>query len=236
MTERGRSALHRDAETLNIGPSSLAWEDGGLTVRFDEITAPLPTRLRGSVRLHPGPVSDQAFGLDEQGHHLWRPIMPRARVDVALTHPTLRWSGDGYFDTNCGAEPLEKAFTAWDWSRAHLKQDTLLAYDVDRREGPPLNLALRVSADGTMRAMEPQARLALPRTGWGLRRQVRHPGDEAPRLRRTLEDTPFYSRTALEGQADGEAAAIVHESLDLGRLCSPVVRLMLPFRMPRRGG
>jgi carotenoid 1,2-hydratase len=51
-----------------------------------------------------------------------------------------------------------------------------------------------------------------------------------------LEDTPFYARDLLHGYYDGEPADIVHESLSLNRLRSPVVRAMLPFRMPRAFG
>ena len=53
---------------------------------------------------------------------------------------------------------------------------------------------------------------------------------DGAKLRETLEDTPFYSRSRIE--VPGGLA--VHESLDLDRFSSPVVRAMLPFRMPRR--
>jgi carotenoid 1,2-hydratase len=33
----------------------------------------------------------------------------------------------------------------------------------------------------------------------------------------------------------GQPVQAMHETLDTGRLVSPVVQLMLPFRMPRRG-
>ena len=54
-----------------------------------------------------------------------------------------------------------------------------------------------------------------------------------PRVRETLEDTPFYSRSMIEGRYEGEWATIIHESLSLDRLRSSLVRAMLPFRMPR---
>jgi carotenoid 1,2-hydratase len=48
-----------------------------------------------------------------------------------------------------------------------------------------------------------------------------------------LEDTPFYSRSALSGEVYGRPASIWHESLMLNRFSNPAVRCLLPFRMPR---
>jgi carotenoid 1,2-hydratase len=57
----------------------------------------------------------------------------------------------------------------------------------------------------------------------------------APQLISTLEDTPFYARSLLRTRLLGEEVTAVHESLDVPRLVSLPVRLMLPWRMPRRG-
>jgi carotenoid 1,2-hydratase len=57
----------------------------------------------------------------------------------------------------------------------------------------------------------------------------------APQLVSTLEDTPFYVRSLLRTRLLGEDVTAVHESLDVPRLVSLPVRLMLPWRMPRRG-
>ena len=54
MTERGRSALYRDATQLRIGPSLVRWDGDCLVIDIEEVTAPLPSRLRGQVRVHPG--------------------------------------------------------------------------------------------------------------------------------------------------------------------------------------
>ncbi len=233
MTERGRQSLSRTRDTLSIGPSRIAWEDGALTVRFDEVTTPAPSRLRGVIRLHPAPINAQGFALDVHGRHIWRPILPRARVEVSLENPAGGWSGDGYFDTNAGSEPLEDAFRAWDWSRAHLTSDTLLFYDLVRRGGDQAHLALRFGPDGALEPISPPERQRLPSTLWRIPRRIRAEAGHAPTLRETLEDTPFYARSALSGRYGGQSAAIVHESLSLNRLRSPVVRAMLPFRMPR---
>jgi carotenoid 1,2-hydratase len=211
----------------------LTWDAGGLTARFDETTAPLPSRLRGTIRLRADAMFDRSFQLDAPGRHLWRPLAPRARVEVSLTHPDCRWTGNGYFDTNAGSEPLENAFTAWDWSRAHLSRDTLLFYDVQRRDGSAQSLALRVGADGDMTTTDSPPPSALPQTFWRMPRVARGAADDPPTVQRTLEDAPFYSRSVLSARYGGENAEVVHESLSLDRLRSPIVRAMLPFRMPR---
>jgi carotenoid 1,2-hydratase len=59
------------------------------------------------------------------------------------------------------------------------------------------------------------------------------PGTPA-RVEQTLEDTPFYVRSLLSSGLLGEQVTSVHETLDLPRLVSLPVRLMLPWRMPRR--
>jgi carotenoid 1,2-hydratase len=234
MTERGRGALRQTPSTLAIGPSSLRWEDGVLTIAVDEITAPIPSRIRGTIRLHPRFVNTQAFGLDAAGRHLWRPIAPRADVEVCLQSPGCAWRGDGYFDTNAGDEPLEDGFDAWDWSRAHLPDDTLLFYDVERRSGERADLALRFGPNGDLQDIAAPPPAPLPSTFWRVPRTARGDLGDAPRLSRTLEDTPFYARSMLEGRYAGQAAQIVHESLSVRRLRSPIVKAMLPFKMPRR--
>jgi carotenoid 1,2-hydratase len=233
MTERPRAALDRADNSLSIGPSSLVWENGTLTARFDELTAPLPRRVRGTVRLDPSALTGASFSLDTQGRHIWRPMAPRARVEVSLDSPACCWRGTGYFDMNFGEEPLEAAFRAWDWSRAHLPRDTLIFYDVQRRVGAPEHLALRIGPGGEVKSITPPPIAQLPSTGWKVPRKSRGELGETPRVLRTLEDTPFYSRSVLIGRYGGEQAEMVHESLSLDRLRSPIVKAMLPFRMPR---
>ena len=55
-----------------------------------------------------------------------------------------------------------------------------------------------------------------------------------PRLVRTLEDTPFYVRSQIASRLLGEEVVSIHETLDVPRVVSLPVRLMLPWRMPRR--
>lgn len=46
-------ALKRDADTLAIGPSSLRWDGTALTIDIEEVTAPIPSRLSGRLRVLP---------------------------------------------------------------------------------------------------------------------------------------------------------------------------------------
>ena len=233
MTERGRSSLRRETGALSIGPSTLTWEDDVLTIRFDEVTAPIPSRIRGVVRLRPKVMLNQGFVLDSFGRHVWRPIAPRADVEVELELPACSWRGEGYFDTNAGEEPLEDGFSSWEWSRAHLKRDTLIFYDVRRGDGGLSRLAMRIDSRGDSSPIEPLPLRRLPSTRWRMARNIPAEASSMPRVRETLEDTPFYSRSMIEGRYEGELANIIHESLSLDRLRSSLVRAMLPFRMPR---
>ena len=68
MTERGRQSVEIEANALRIGPSSLTWDGTALTIEIDETSAPIPTRLKGRVRVMPDAVTRQIFGLDREGH------------------------------------------------------------------------------------------------------------------------------------------------------------------------
>jgi carotenoid 1,2-hydratase len=233
MTERHGRALHQADDAISIGPSEMAWDGQALTLSFDEITCPLPSRLKGTVRLHPHALTCDAYELAARGGHLWRPIAPRATVEVTLEHPACTWRGEGYFDTNCGDEPLETGFNVWDWSRVHRAQDSLIFYDVERAGGGEAGLALRIDKAGVAERIEAPPRQHLPATGWRMPRTTRGEADSPPKVKKTLEDAPFYARSLLEGRYGGERASIMHESLSLKRFRSPIVQAMLPFRMPR---
>jgi carotenoid 1,2-hydratase len=231
MTERGRGRVSRDAASLAIGPSSVRWDGRALTFGIDEMAAPLPSRIRGEVRIHPESLFERSYMLDEEGAHRWRPIAPAARVEVALERPGLRWSGTGYVDSNAGDAPLENAFSGWHWSRARLRRGAAVVYDLRGRDGAERSLAMHFRPDGSVEDMPLLPAAALPRTKWGIARATRV---GAPvRVAQTLEDTPFYARSLLSAWLLGEPVTAVHESLSLDRFRAPWVRLMLPFRMPR---
>jgi carotenoid 1,2-hydratase len=231
MTERGRTALARDATRLAIGPSALHWDGATLTIAIDERTAPLPSRLRGTVRVHAGALTRRVFPLDAGGHHHWSPIAPASRVEVALTHPALHWSGPGYLDSNWGARPLERDFSHWDWCRAPTGDGAAILYNATRREGGEQSLALRIAADGGVTAFPPPPPATLPPTLWRVPRPTR--ADAPPSVTQTLEDAPFYNRSVIATTLAGQRLTAVHESLQMDRFTAPWVQAMLPFRIPR---
>jgi carotenoid 1,2-hydratase len=233
MTERGGGRVHRDAHSLQIGPSALQWAGDTLRIELDEITAPLPSRLRGRITLHAPQRFAHAVTL-APGHR-WCPIAPAARVEVELGGR--RWQGPGYLDSNQGDAPLEGAFRGWDWSRAQLPGgDSLVLYDVERIAGEPLRVGLRFGANGSVEPIEPPPREALPRTGWRVARGGRTDAGTSIRVMKTLTDAPFYARSLLQAQWLGERVTAMHESLSLTRFDTAWVQAMLPFRMPRVGG
>ena len=234
MTERGRGAVHRDAEMLAIGPSSLAWDGDVLTLHIDEVSVPWPSRLRGTVRLHPAAFTGCSFALDASGHHHWHPLAPSARVEVDLGRPGLRWQGAGYLDANDGTVPLEQDFRGWQWSRADLgAQRSLVLYDTEPCRGAPTSLALQFDADGAVRACPAAPVAPLRGTGWRLARSTRSDAGTTARVLQTLEDAPFYARSLVGSTWCGQPVRAVHESLSLQRFSNRVVQCMLPFRMPR---
>jgi carotenoid 1,2-hydratase len=233
MTERGAAQVEREQSILCIGPSTLCWTGDVVQIAVDEVCAPLPRRVRGSIRVIPMALCDRSFTLDAAGLHRWSPIAPCARVEVRLSDPALAWSGIGYFDSNSGAEPLEDAFATWSWSRASHVGRSLVLYDVAARDSTPRAMALEFDSQGAIRDCEIPPLVRLPATGWRLRRSTRaEPGQDA-RLVRTLEDGPFYSRSLLSTSLRGVPAPAIHESLSLDRFRSQWVQCLLPFRMPR---
>ena len=234
MTERGAKSVSRGASHFTVGPSSLRWENGTLIADINEITMPIPSRLTGRICLTPQVQTNAEITLDTHGHHLWRPLAPRARIELSFNSPNLHWSGDGYFDSNSGSEPLERAFKTWHWGRAHCPDDVRLFYDVNRRDGTRSQLALKVDKLGCVDAVSSLPVQSLASTFWRIDRTAWTDPATSIQVTKTLEDTPFYARSALKTHVDGQKVTMMHESLNLDRLKSPIVRAMLPFRMPRR--
>ena len=234
MTERGAAQVRRERHALALGRSTLCWTGAALDIAVDEICAPLPRRLRGSVRLTPTALGEHSYVLDAAGRHRWTPFAPCAHVEVSLVEPDLRWSGVAYMDSNAGDEPLEDGFREWTWSRASVHGGAVVLYDLAPRVGAAHSLALRFAPTGGADAIEPPPVVALPRTGWRVARHTRADPGHRARVVKTLEDAPFYSRSQLDTHLLGAAAPAVHESLDLNRFRSTWVQCLLPFRMPRR--
>jgi carotenoid 1,2-hydratase len=235
MTERSRRWVQRSAECLVVGPSRLHWDGGALTIDLDEVGVPLPQRVRGRIRVRPQATSRFVTALDAAGAHRWGPIAPCAGVEVDLEAPTARWAGHAYLDSNEGDEPLERGFHTWDWSRSTLADgSTAVIYDLRRRDGGERLIARRFRPDGGDEAFAAPPRQRLASTGWRIARAMRSDASHPVRVRQTLEDTPFYARSLLDGHLLGQPVTTVHESLSVPRLESLPVRLMLPWRMPRR--
>jgi carotenoid 1,2-hydratase len=239
MTERGAGRLRRDASALNIGPSTVAWTGDSVSLRIDEVCAPVPRRIRGRITLRPTALGSRCFSLDPAGRHRWTPFAPCAHVSVDLDEPALRWTGAAYLDSNAGDEPLEAAFRRWTWSRAGVADGTVVLYDVTRRgatagRDQAAGMALHFAADGRHEPVELPPVVRLPSTGWRIARTTRAEAGHTAHVVDTLEDAPFYSRSVLQTRLLGSNAAAIHESLDLDRFDSRWVQCLLPFRMPRK--
>ncbi len=237
MTERGRSAVARDAGTLAIGPSNVRWEGGALTIDIVEgdtrLFVPWQRKVRGRVRVIPEMLNRTAFALDPREQHIWHCLAPCARIEVEMTAPALSWQGRAYLDHNRGAEPLETGFNTWHWSRAHLKEGALVCYEGERGDGSLFASALRFDRNGVPEPVDLPPIARLPRSRWRVDRRTRSDIGVAA-VRRTWEDTPFYARSELASRFAGEEVTAVQESLDMRRFSSPLVQFMLPYRMPRR--
>jgi carotenoid 1,2-hydratase len=233
MTERNEPCVARDATTLRVGPSRLAWASDGLHLDIDEWTAPWPQRLRGHIHLRPLALPGRAFTLDPAQQHRWQPIAPMAVAEVNFNRPRLRWNGEAYLDTNHGSRPLERDFTSWQWSRASDRSGGCrIHYDVEGPDRRPRSLALQIDRMGRIELGESGPLGPLPATAWGVPRSS--PALNAPRLVDTLESGPFYARSLLACGPEDAPSLAVHESLSLQRFAQPWVQVLLPFRMPRR--
>jgi carotenoid 1,2-hydratase len=234
MTERGRRHVRRDRNAFTLGPSAMHWDGRTLTIEIDEVAVPIPRRVRGRVRLYPEGLCCWHTGLDDGGAHRWGPIAPCARVDVEFEHPSSRWQGRAYLDSNEGDEPIESCFVDWDWSRTMLRDgSTAVIYDLRQRQGPDRVIAERFRADGSHEPFEAPPRQQLPRTRWRITRTMRSDVEHPARVQQTLEDTPFYVRSVLGSGLLGERVTSVHETLHVPRFAAATTQFMLPWRMPR---
>ncbi|TYC61791.1 carotenoid 1,2-hydratase [Rhodobacterales bacterium] len=243
MTERGRGSLTRSQDSLRIGRSHLAYGRGGLAIRFDEMALPwpgqrlLPKRVTGEIFIHQPSCECEVFrNLDPLGHHLWWPVFPRAKALIISDDvPGGGWQGEAYHDFNAGERPLEADFIGWDWARGPLSGDAgAVLYDAKLADGSRRSFGLSFSPDGAAREFPLPARQTLRPGFWGVEGGISCDAGLSPELLGKLEDTPFYRRSLVRTSLEGEGVEMVHETLDCRRLANPLVRLMLPFRMPRR--
>ncbi|WP_332872668.1 hydratase [Allopontixanthobacter sediminis] len=236
MTERGQSdtVQHRDA--VQIGPSSMRWDNDRLIIEIEErdirLGIPWRRRVAGRIVLTPEVLNSRSFKLDVEGKHNWHTIAPRARIDVRMERPDVTWSGSAYLDGNHGSEPIEDGFRDWHWSRAHAGEDVAVIYEGNRRDGSHFGSALRFDKTGTPHEEELPLVAPLPATLWGMKRQTRADRGHASVIK-TWEDSPFYARSTLAMRIFGKKVMAVQESISLDRLVNPVIQFMLPYKMPR---
>lgn len=248
MTERGAAALDVCDNAIGIGASRMMLDaDGALSIHFDEIALPwpgqrlLPRRIAGSMRIAPQAGAGPVVALDGAGEHLWAPRIPAGRAAIVSdVLPGGGWEGHGYHDWNFGRRPLEHDFSGWDWARGRVQEtgETLIVYDARLMDGTRRAFGLRQSverADCAPEVFSLAPGRELPRGFWGVSGTVACDPGTWPRVQRRLEDTPFYTRSLVDVVLAGRSVSLMHETLDCRRLAHPLVRLMLPFRMPRRG-
>jgi carotenoid 1,2-hydratase len=236
LTERGENAVNRNAYEFTIGPSSLSWNGNFLEFDINEYTVPFPTKLKGTIRIHPSYLTNKTYSLDQQGRHHWWPAAPKSYVEVSMLNPSINWNGEGYFDANWGEEPLERKFNSWNWSCAKLKQnERAISYFTKNIDEPDSNLFLHVDANGSVNTIENEVDIKPLKktTVWRMPRETNVEAGQTAKVIKTLEDTPFYSRSIISSYVYGQRCQALHESLDLRRFAKSTTQLMLPFRMPR---
>lgn len=230
LNEYNRTQIARDSRRLGLGSSALHFDGDALNITVDERAVPLPRRVRGRIRVIPTTRTPSPFTLHERGQQTWWPFAPSARVELDLSAPSLRWSGQGYFDTNSGAIPLQDCFTDWHWSRRHDQDGTHITYQTHDCDQTTSQLALRIVNDGSVEHGELPRVRQLPKGLWRMTRPIAT--DTQPRLVQSLEDTPFYTRSVV-ATPDAGASLTMHESLSMERFVQPWVQRLLPFRTRR---
>jgi len=233
MTERGAAWCARGADYFSIGPSQLQWDGQALHIDMAEMTVPWAQKIAGRVSFYPDQLINFGVNLDPKHRHMWGPLAPSGRVSVQLQQPGVSWQGHAYLDSNEGDEPIERPFQEWDWSRSRMANgDVAVMYDVQLKNGDAQVLAYRFDKSGGVQTFEAPAVQHLNKTAWRIARRMR--SESEVQIVQQLEDTPFYQRALLRSQLLGETVESFHETLNVPRLSSTAVQMMLPWRMPRR--
>lgn len=205
-----------DAHRLEVGSSTLVYEDGVVRAHVRERQAPFGGALEAELVLRPqGPGHAEVRLVDGQPHY-WQPLVPRAAATLRVPLLGAAGEGAGYHDTNHGAEPLGGGVQGWDWSREHGPDETRIRYHP--WDGGQV---LEVHADARAAVLErrPARREDGRASAWGLRLPRGAPSA-------TLESSPFYAR--LEDHREGHHR--ITEVADFRRFHRPWVRWMARFR------
>jgi carotenoid 1,2-hydratase len=233
FTHYGRHKVRCTPHELDLASNHMHWSSHELSCELDERCAPWPHRVQGSVRLDTRLQSGLRLALSADGRHTWQALVPRGRVSVAFEHPKLQWEGIGYFDSNCGIEPLHRGFRTWTWLRAHHRDSTFVVYDAQPVRGPPIVHALRFGHEEVHRLSQPLQHIDQRKSIWRMRRDIAADVGGAATVLRTLESAPFYERSLVRTSLAGMPVTAMHESLSLERFQSAWVRALLPFRIRR---
>ncbi len=233
MTDRGKSALRKSQDCFQVGPSSLTWTGDQLVIDVNEISAlPIISRMRGTITVTPSAITNIELPLTEGGEHVWRPFAPIAAINVDLEADGWQFDGHGYFDSNFGTRPLEKDFKTWNWARYPTATGATCFYDVKRRDGSSMDTAVNFLPDGSAAHVKAPKATPFARTLWALPRETRADQGTMPKQVKQMLDAPFYSRSVVETQLNGETVQGVHEALDLRRYA--LLKPMIAVRVPRR--
>ena len=106
---------------VSVEETVAAIKRGALVIDIDEVTVPIPSRLRGQVRLTPSAICAHEVRLDPQGLHVWRPVAPFSRIDAAFEKPGLRWPG--LWDLPGGGRRVTHVFWALETKRSQIHHD-----------------------------------------------------------------------------------------------------------------
>ena len=110
---------------------------------------------------------------------------------------------------------------------------TIVSYNTQPLKGAANSLAIKIAPNGDVKRLETPDPVELTKTPiWKIKRTTR--ADSTCSVLRTLEDTPFYSRSLVQSTVNGKSFTGFHESMALDRFKKRWVQLLLPFRMPRR--
>ncbi len=213
----------------------MRWNGDHLVIDINEVSSlPLISRMRGQIKLTASAITSVELPLTSDGAHVWRPFAPTARISVNLDAKGWQFDGHGYFDANFGTRPLETDFKTWTWARYPTQAGATCFYDAERRDGSTLEAAIAFAPDGTAQIVSAPPITPFKRTLWALRRDTRADAGTTPKQIKPMLDAPFYSRSVVETQINGEVVQGVHEALDLDRYASPLLKPMLAVRVPRR--
>ena len=237
MTERGQSdtVQHRDA--LQIGPSSMRWDNDRLIIEIEErdirLGIPWRRRVAGQIVLTPEVLNDHSFKLDADGQHHWHTIAPRARIDVRMERARRDVVRQRLSRRQSRQRTDRGRFRDWHWSRAHAGEDVAVIYEGNRRDGSHFGSALRFDKTGHPARGGTAAGRAPARDIVG--HEASDPGGPRPCI--GYQDLGGFRRSMPDSTLDmrifGKKVTAMQESISLDRLVNPVIQFMLPYKMPR---